>query len=412
MQPPQLPAIPSAINTFGRLLRGVGVRPVSLDPENLMWAARRQTGLDDYGDPAFREGLGRLCTDLEDDAALSLLGRFIARGDLVQSLANRLQLNDWHTRHPEIGQGTVHAPIFIMGQGRTGTTILHELLSLDPSNRVPLTWEVDKPFPPPERATYTTDKRIAEVQAPLDRSESLIPDFKRMHRMGADLPQECVRITASAFQSLIHTATWRVRNYTDWVLNEADMAPAYRYHRRMLQLLQWRCPAERWVLKSPGHLWCLEAVLAEYPDARLIQTHRDPLRCLSSLSSLEVTLRSMASEQVVPTEVAAEWANWNALGFERAVDFRERKLVPDDRIVDLHFREFIADPVAHIREIYAQFGLQLAPELEARMQAYLDSNPSDRDGRHEHSFADTGLDEAEQRAKVKRYQEYFDVPNE
>jgi hypothetical protein len=412
MQTPQLPPVPRAINAAGRALARLGVRPFALEIEDLLWTARRQTGLDDYGDPRFREGLGILLDSLEETAQLSTLGRFIARQDLVQSLANRLQLQDWHARHPEIGAAPITEPIFIVGQGRTGTTILHELLALDPANRVPLTWEVDRPFPPPERATFETDPRIAVAQKQLDRSESLIPEFKRMHRMGAQLPQECVRITAGAFASFIHPATWRVDRYTQWVIDEADMAPVYAHHRRMLQLLQWRCPAERWVLKSPGHLWCLEAVLAAYPDARFVQTHRDPLRILSSLSSLEVVLRSMTSDAVVPRAVAAEWSRWLAIAYERAVDFREKSPIPEERIIDLQFREFIADPIEHVRRIYDRFGLELTPGFEDRMRAYLAANPSDRDGRHEHRFSDTGLDEAEERAKVKRYQEYFEVATE
>jgi hypothetical protein len=412
MQAPRLPRIPRALNAAGRALARVGVRPASLDLEDLLWAARRGSGLDDYGDAGFREGLVRLLESLEGDAALSAIGRLIARQDLVQSLSNRLQLVDWHARHPEIGEAPVRAPIFIVGQGRTGTTILHELLALDPANRVPLTWEVDHPFPPPERARYASDPRIAATQRQLDRSESLIPDLKRMHRMGAELPQECVRITSSAFASFIHPATWRVRAYTQWLVDEADMAPVYAYHRRMLQLLQWRCPAERWVLKSPGHLWCLESVLAEYPDARFVQTHRDPLRCLSSLCSLEVVLRKMSSDDVSPEQIAAEWSRWNAIAFERSVDFREKQLIPAERIIDLYFSTFMKDPIANLRRLYAQFEMDLEPAVESRMRDYLASNPSDRDGRHEHRFADTGLDEAEERAKVKRYQEYFDVASE
>lgn len=412
MKAPQLPLVPRSINFVGRQLGRVGVTPIRLDPERLHEAARQGTGLDDFGEPSYREGLLRLVRSLEEDAALSMLGRFIVRGELQQILERRLRLVDWHARHPEIGEGAIHRPIVIVGQGRTGTTILHELLSLDPDNRVPLTWEVDFPFPPPERASFESDPRIERSQQMLDQSERLIPDFKKMHRMGARLPQECVRITSIEFLSLIFTAQWRVTSYTDWVLHEADMAPAYQTHRRLLQLLQWRCPGERWVLKSPGHLWCLEDLMRAYPDACLVQTHRDPLRAASSLSSLEVTLRSMVSDEIEPQQIAREWANLMAVSYDRSVSFRESGALPDSRIVDLQFREFMADPVASVRRIYDQFGIELTAEVQQRMRDYVASNPSDRDGQHVHSFADTGLDLEEERSKVKRYQDYFDVASE
>ena len=409
---PRLPLLPRSLNATGRILARIGIRPGNLGSRSLLEAARQQTGLADFGDDSFRQGLDRLVESLESEARLSAIGRFIARQDLVGHLSNRLQLVDWHRRYPEIGEVSIRRPIFIVGQGRTGTTILHELLALDPNNRVPLTWETDFPFPPPERAQYTSDPRIARSQSQIDRSESLIPDFKRMHRMGARIPQECVRITASDFKSAIFTATWRVPSYTRWLLDEADLGSAYALHRKTLQLLAWRCRGERWVLKSPGHLWCLDAVLDEYPDACFIQTHRDPLRILSSLASLEMVLRKMSSDANVPGEIAREWSDWLARSYDRSVDFRESGRIPDSRVVDLQFREFIADPISLVRKIYDRFDLELSPDTETRMRGYLRENPSDRDGAHKHRLEETGLDIEEERARVKRYQEYFDVPTE
>jgi len=412
MKAPSLPAVPRCLNFVGRQLARVGLRGASLAPDGVLEAARRKSGLDDFGDDDFREGLSRLTQSLEDDAHLTPLGRFIVRGELVAAMVRRMQIHDWHTRHPEIAQRPVTRPIIMMGQGRTGTTILHELLALDPANRVPLTWEVDNPSPPPESAHYLDDPRIDATQATLDRADSLIPDFKRIHRMGARLPQECVRITANEFASMIFAASWRVPSYVEWLLHEADLAPVYAAHRRTLQLLQWRCPGERWVLKSPGHLWHLEDMTRQYPDALLIQTHRDPVKVLSSLSSLEVVLRKMTSDDVDHADIAREWSRWNASGFERSVAFRESGGVPASQIVDVQFREFIRDPLAEVERIYRHFDLELTPDVAARIRAYVEANPSDRDGRHTHDFSETGLDLEAEREKVKRYQDYFGVESE
>jgi len=408
----RLPPIPRALNAGGRTLARLGIRPGRLDAPALLEAARQKTGLDDFGDAGFREGLDRLAASLEGEAELSALGRMIARQDLVTVLANRLQLVDWHTRHPELAEQPVRRPIFIVGQGRTGTTILHELLALDPSNRVPTTWEIEFPFPPPEPGTSESDPRIAQSQSQIDRSENLIPDFKRMHRMGAQLPQECVRITASDCKSAIFAAQWRVPAYTRWLLDEADMTSAYTLHRRMLQLLGSRDTGRQWVLKSPGHLWCLDSVLAAYPDALLVQTHRDPVRVLSSLSSLEAVLRKMSSDAIAPGAIAREWSGWLARAYDRSVDFREKTTLPASRIIDLQFKDFIRNPVDVVERIYERFDLELRPDVKAKMSEYLEQNPSDRDGAHAHSLEDTGLDIEEERAKVARYQDYFDVPME
>lgn len=417
MQAPKLPLAVRALNRAGGAVRALGVPLGSLDADALLAGARKTTGLDDYGDdeiggPTLREPLQCLIDSLESEARLTTLGRLVTKRELSGYLAHRLQIVDWHRREPEITRGEIRNPIFIVGQGRTGTTVLHELLALDPANRVPMTWEADLPCPPPERDTYTTDPRIAQSQAMIDSSERLIPDFKRMHRMGAQLPQECVRLTGCAMASMIFTAQWRVPTYTQWLLEEAPMEPVYRWHRRFLQLLQWRCPAERWVLKTPAHLWCIPALLGEYPDARFIQTHRDPLKVLSSLSSLEMVLRTMTSDPGTPREIAAEWSRWTQIAYDRSVRYREEGLVDPNRIVDVQFRAFMSDPIAEIRRIYTQFEIELSAELEERMRAYLGRNPDDRDGSHRHRFADTGLDESEERAKVKRYQEYFDVESE
>ena len=213
---------------------------------------------------------------------------------MLGALENRLHMTDWRRRHPEIDAERVEKPVIVIGMGRTGTTILHDLLARDPGNRVPLTWEVETPCPPPERASYASDPRIAASDARLARTDWLIPDFKSMHPMGALLPQECVSMLSTELASVaFQLSSSACRATRAGCTRRRISRPAYRGHRRWLQLLQWRCPG-RWVLKSPCHLWHLRALVATYPDALLVQTHRDPLKVLSSLTSLATTLRKMA----------------------------------------------------------------------------------------------------------------------
>jgi hypothetical protein len=383
-----------------------------LDPEAIRVQACEATGLADFGEDSWREGFERLVEALSSEAALSELGAQVATGDLVGHLTSRLAITDWHRRHPEIGAAGVDSPIVIVGQGRTGTTILHDLLAQDRAHRVPLTWEVDRPLPPPETATYETDPRIEQVQAQLDMTELLIPGFQAMHPMGARHAQECVRVTASDFRSMIFPTQYRVPSYARWLLGEADMASAYRWHRRFLQVLQSRHQAERWVLKSPGHVWCLGALLDAYPDALLVQTHRDPLKMIASLGSLLATLRRLASDRASIPECAGEFAEYLVDGLDRSVTAREDGTVPADRVVDVQFSEFMADPFAAIRAVYDRLGLELTPDAEARMRAFHAEHPQDRHGRHRYRFEDTGLDPGEWRERSRRYCEYFDVPSE
>lgn len=385
---------------------------VDLDAERVVEQASEQSGLTDLGDDSWNDGLGRLVDALRNEAALNELGAALVGGELAGYLGDRMRLVAYRKAHPEIVGVDVVPPIVIVGQGRTGTTILHQLLAQDPATRVPLTWEIDRPVPPPEAATYDTDPRIAEVDETLAGVDLVLPGFKAMHPMAAQLPQECVRITASDFRSMIFPTQYRVPSYARWLLHEADMRPAYRWHRKFLEHLQSRCPAQRWVLKSPGHLWALDALLGEYPNALLVQTHRDPLRIIASLSSLVARLRSLASDDTSIPDAAADFAGNILDGLDRSVNARENGTVRADRVVDVQFRAFMADPFTTIRTIYERLGLELEPDAEQRMRAFLAANPQDKHGKHTYTFRETGLDEGAFRERARRYQEYFDVPSE
>lgn len=409
MRAPVLPMPVRTLNWAGRQLHRLGIPLGRLDETRLLAAARARTGLEDFGGETFKLGLRRLIESWESEAALSTLGRIIARRQIVDLLVNRLEVAHVHRQNAEIERGKIEQPIFVVGMPRTGTSILHELLAQDPANRTPLSWEVDRPCPPPTTDTYETDPRIAAVESKLAQTDRLIPEFKKMHPMGARLPQECVAITAQEFASLLFSTTHHIPGYTRWLLLEADLRPAYRWHRRVLQLLQWQCPGDRWVLKSPGHLWSLAALVQEYPDARLVQTHRDPIKILASLTSLSVTLRAMASEAVQPAQTAREWSSYLPLALDRSVAARENGTVRPEQVIDIQFGELMADPIKTVRKIYEKFDLELTAEAEQRMRRFLAANPSDKHGKHVYRFSATGLDLRAERRKAQRYMDFFGV---
>jgi hypothetical protein len=385
---------------------------LGVESAELLETACDRTALDDFGADTFRSGLDRLVDGLATEAKLNELGRALAPEGLLGHLTTRVQIVDWHRRCPEIAERDVTAPLFLIGMGRTGTTILHDLLGQDPRHRIPRTWEVDQPCPPPEAATSATDPRIAESQARIDLAYEARPEMQAMHPMGARRGQECILMTGSEFASGIFLSQYRLPSYFRWLVREADMAPAYRWHRQFLQLLQWRDPGERWVLKSGAHLWALPALAAEYPDAVFVQTHRDPLRVIASLSSLFAAVQVVASDDASIPGVAADWADAVVDALDRSVTARGDGTIPADRVLDVPYDAFIADPFATIRSIYAHLDTELDPETEARMRTFLAENRADAHGTHRYSFAETGLSEGAVREKARRYTDYFEVEPE
>jgi len=405
---PRRPLALRAFDWLGGALRAAGVPFASLAEAGLLAAAERRTGLRDFGDERFREPLRRLLASLESEARLTPFGRVLARREIARLLENRLRVTDAFVRHPEIAGGEIRQPLFVVGLPRTGTSILHELLAQDPANRVPSSWEVMHPWPPPEQASRESDPRIAQVDRHLQGIDRLLPDFRAMHPMGARLPQECVAITAHEFESLIFHTSYRVPGYQAW-LDRRDPRDVYRAHRRWLQYFQWRHPAQRWVLKSPGHLWTLDALLAVYPDAHIVQTHRDPLQVIASLVSLITTLRGLGSDEVDPREIGADWSERLATGLRLASEARDRAPGGPGRFFDLRFEELVGREIEQVRRIYAHCGWPLSAEAEARMRRFLAENPRDKHGRHRYSLAFAGLTAERLRPAFKTYQQRFDV---
>ncbi len=382
-----------------------------LDPRRLIDEACQLAGSDDFGDDdTWRDGLERLTDGLVNEARLSDLGVEIAAADVVMPLKNRLQMTQWGRTHPEIAQQKIRRPIVIVGQPRTGTTILYDLLAQDPQLRPPLTWEVDRPFPVPNPATYHSDPRIAATQASIDLAEQIMPGFQAFHPMGALVGQECVRITAGQFCSMIFSVQYRLPSYYKWLLYEADHRRAYRYHRTFLQHLQSGVGGQ-WLLKSPAHLWQLDVLVQEYPDALIVETHRDPLNVISSVSALTRHLRRMASNETGVAEAASQSREEIVVGLDREMKIRESGVLRPGQVVDVRFADFIHDPFATIRTLYDRLDRELPAATEQKMRDYLAAHPGDG-GASRYTWADTGLDAAAVREQVAAYQQRYDIPTE
>lgn len=400
------------LNAFGRRLGGPGAL-VPLDEASLVHAATVAAGgLDDFGGDEFRKPFAVFVRSLEGEADLNLVGRLMARNEIVRSLRNRLQITHAHRAHPEIAAGAVTAPVLVTGTGRSGTSILHELLARDPAHRVLLTWEALHPWPPPEAATYRTDPRIAAAHREYATFWNLVtPEYQTMHENGGDVPNEDALLVMPAFLSDHFMGSYTVPSYTDFLVG-ADMRRALAFHRAFLQVLQWRCPADRWVLKWPGFLSRLADFFGEYPDARVVITHRDPLKVLPSMTSLMATLVWQHSDSVDVAGIVKRVTRGTAMVFDLIDQMRADHTLPDDQIVDVRYVDLVEEPWPTLRRVYDELGLELTERAEERMREYLAAKPKDRHGAHRYSFADTGLDVDDTRALFAAYQARHDVPSE
>lgn len=408
MNPSLVPqrALRAMIRRGGQLLEGPGRRLLPLNEARLMAAARRRARCSDFGAPDVHEPLSRLLDSLEGEAQLNLMGRIAAREDLTRMLVNRLTLERDRQQHPDIAAEQIRRPLFIAGLPRSGSTLLHTLLAHDPANRVPLNWETLHPSPPPERATYETDRRSVLAAREIRWFHRLQPEFQKIHPVGARLPEECVVILSHTFLSFQFSSTYFVPSYQSW-FDQQDLRPTYDFHRRFLQHLQWRCAGERWVLKAPPHFPALDALFAVYPDAGVILTHRDPLEVVASVASLHAVLRSTFSDAVAATAVGPEVSAMLANDIARGMQALDRGCAPPGRLFNIRYAELLGDPLATVRRIYTHFDLPLHPEVEARMRQCLVENPQDKNGRHEYSLEQFGLDADTERKRYRAYCERF-----
>jgi hypothetical protein len=383
-----------------------------LSPTSVLAEATERTGgLDDLGEGPFLEGLERFGESLHRDARLNDVGVFVARERMLLHTVNRLGYVHDRAEDPAIAEQEIVAPVFIIGMPRTGTTILHDILAQDPATRAPLTWETMFPSPPPRAETFTTDPRIAACEATFPEDDEFRKRFQAIHPMGALLSQECVTMMGETMICPMFHNQFRVPGYQDWV-DTTDLAPVYEFHHRQLQHLQAHCARERWVLKTGAHLWGLEHLLATYPDARIVFTHRDPVSSMTSYASLTNVVREVTSDEVDPHEIAADWTPRLRRTLHHGIDVREQGEHPDARFLDVRFRDFVQDQFSVVEAIYDAFDLEMTPEAAAAMRAFIDDNPPGKHGSHDYAPAEYGLDPAVVRADFARYIEHFDIAPE
>ena len=403
----RLPWLMRALNRLGHALTHCGLPPLRLSDAALMAAAQRRTGLSDWGDASFQEAFRRLLEAYERTAQLHVLGRLALRQECLRLLSNRLHMQEDLQRCPRIAHTPIKKPLVIVGLPRTGTTVLHYLLAQDPSARVPRLWELLQPSPPPCPETVATEPRRKQAEQMIRRALALAPHFQALHPLSATGPEECVFLFQHTFMSVVFEAYGEVPDYITWLLHQ-DLTPAYRYYRQQLQVLQWRWPGDHWVLKSPHHLFFLDVLLTVFPDACVVQTHRDPATALASLCSLMATTRSLYSQCVAAQRLGAQClATWGT-ALDRML--RVRAAADPARFYDLQYEDLLADPMEAVSRIYGYFGYTAPPGMEAGMQRWLAAHPQHQHGVHQYTLRQFGLDRTTVARRCAAYLHRFPGP--
>ena len=358
--------------------------------DDLMGAARTATGFRDFGPTDFIEPLDLLLDGYEQTSALNPIGKLAGRWYLMRLLCNRLRFEATWQNDRRVDSRAVQRPIFILGLPRTGSTLLHEVLSLHSALRAPSYWE----------STFTPGRdpmdlcRILAASGQITLVNRMAPDLKRIHRLGARLPHECVTIQAHTMRSIQFHAAHRVCAYNEW-LQTCDWEPAYRWHVRYLKVLQWGESEARWLLKAPGHMLGLNALNRVYPDATFIQLHRDPAEVIPSMASLSVALRAAFTNSIDESEIGRDTTDQWSRGLTNTLRLRKQYADLDSRFIDIHYRELASRPMEVVGRILDFTGLSATTTFQRMVEDYVTRNKKGRYGRHEYSLSRFALERSD-----------------
>ncbi len=362
-------------------------------------AAVRTTGLSDFGGTDHEEGLRILCDDLAGPAELLPEGNYLQRTMVKSALVGRLLAEQGFQDHPSYVEVPVQRPVFVTGLPRTGTTALHRLLAADPANQGLELWLTEVPQPRPPRETWDDNPIFQALQAAYGDHHVENPEFMGIHYMDASSVEECWRLLRQSGKSIGYESLAYVPNYSAW-LSTQDWTDAYQRHRANLRLIGLNDPDKRWVLKNPSHLAGLEAIMRVYPDALIVQTHRDPVVAIASACSLSAEATAGWSSKFVGDVIGRTQLDMLAACVQRFA--RERAAYPEEQFLDVQYDDFVADPVGTTRNIYDSFDLDWLPEVDAAVTAIdRESRQGGRRPSHTYDLVDYGLTEGEVRAAFR-----------
>jgi hypothetical protein len=396
------PRLPWRMRLAEVLARPIAEWRIPFETESMLERARKRDGLEDFGDSSFREPLDVLLRSLETEARLTSVGRIVA-GELIRALLrNRLRLEALIRRHPEILDEKIEAPIIVVGLPRTGTTHLQMLLSLHPELRSLPLWESLEPVPPANERVREgkEDPRLARCRPLMRQYDIVAPLMRAMHDVAPTLPHEDIQLLAMDFRSLLFEVSYRIPSYVAWYRSR-DQTPGYLYLKRVLQALQWLRGPRRWVLKTPQHLEQLVPLFTAFPDARVVQTHRDPVEVTASFCTLISYGMRVTTREIDLLEIGRHWAG--RIEEMLSASVRDRERIPAGSILDVRFKDFVGDNLATVERVLAFAGMELVPQARQAMERYNAERPRYVHGRIAYRLEDFGIDAAERRAAFSAY---------
>jgi hypothetical protein len=349
--------------------------------DDLMATAVAETGLDDFGDDSFREGLEILVRALDEEARLNATGEAFLYPRIVGHLAQRLQVEDWYRRHPEIDEVPIDAPLFGVSLPRTGSTALSFLLAQDPEVRYLRMWESGQPCPPPSTVDGP-DPRIGHTGLDEAGTKAHVPADEHG-------PMECLELMSLDFKSQIFQAFAQIPSYSEWFV-DADLTSAYLYERRVLRLLQWGEAPRPWRLKSPAHVLSLDALDRVFPDARFVMTHRDPTDVMLSVCDVYADIVGVFTDDMDREYLGRLNVGQWSTGMQRVLAFRDGGA--DHRFYDIDFRAMQADPIGEVRGLYEWLGEPVSNAFESGMRQWWEQNAASREPSVKASPEEFGLD--------------------
>ena len=372
---------------------------VPLDVDEMCEAAIASTGLDDFGD-VDGDWLGRLRSlvhEIDATARMHALGRLMTRTELLRCLRTRLWLAEDAVRRPGVVDEPIRSPLVVTGPARSGTSLLLELLDLDPTLRGVRGHELARPGPSTD---LDRDEALRLAETEYELWVDVQPEFRTIHDMRAEYPQECIHLQMPSFSGAYWPMVADIPNWTP------DMVAAMQFHRRVLQSLQHGGPERTWVLKTPVYLSMLPLVFAFHPDAWVVHTHRDPVRTATSSASTLAAVRWLRSDHVEASGIAGDDAVGSIL-----LALMERRMAGElpDRIVDVHFSELVDDPVGAIERAYAAMARPFTAEHAVAIRAYVAERPQGAFGAHRYAPEQFGIDPVAVRDRLRPYTDHHGI---
>src|SRR5579883_3311924 len=387
---------------LGPGMLGHGGGPV-LDPQEMLAAALKRAGRDDFADRSFLQPLERLLASCNAESGLNSLGRQAVKFEIRRSLHNLLEFERRERESPAVLTRPIERPVFITGMPRSGSTFLHRLLVRDPAVAAPLSWRLVHPHPSAAGRLGESLNRV-RVQAQFYLMRLLAPELNKLHEVAAGEPEECTDITAQVFQSLRYDSVYRVPSYQSWLQRRGHIE-AYRFHKRFLQHLDAQAPGRRWILKSPDLVFALDDIRVVYPDAHWVFIHRDPVAVLASVARLTEVLRRPFAHSVdlaeIGQQVCASWLD----GAQRMM----RAAAASGSILHLHFREIVSDPPGAAERLFRHAGHASSGEAAQRMRKWLGNRSNRTHRQRRYNLASFGLDPEALRAQFKPYTDTFGI---